>query len=678
MAIGAIIWWWKGRKPKSPPDTLGIELQTLPRDRSQNTSDVGDSRRSNDADDLAVSIEQSLYRAGYWSMAAFITHCLLLLGITTLTLSIYLITLTKANAEKTNPKSINSLPLLTATCDSQSLRSYGILCRVLLAVVGGLAIGSSNYLQQICTSPTFSDIKREIFAGRDVKFGSNMPGALLQPQRYASLIVFWAILASTTVPIQLALDATIGSAFLPVATNHVGIRASDVKHQTALRVAFNTRDLGSGYTELQWELINSTWDLVSSDRCRELYNIPSYALQNIDRVPQNVVVVMEDGGFDLQQSSAYSEYGYLEVDFKKLFRWPSDPFVQSCYVEFTPTVCHLTIRWLPCLVFSLAIVIKAIVSEFALWFHPHFRFRAFNCLGDVLWLSAKHPELASKLPRMRHLRITGRRKVSWYQSLTTMDYSVIVLWWACILRLIWLGLDGMYLNPTGVNFKPTTSISLPFNSAVLVANVPKVWVAVAYFVWNNQISRFSMEMEWRSYYLHRRRPRVSYDIDEPGVETTSWLQLPFSLSTLLIVLSMALHWVVSHAISEEEVIRNGINVQLSAGASIITALFSGLLVSAVTILYFIPIVTWMPLMGGSVRVVLYFASRLEPMLPAGGIAWGDISSQSVFLAGFGDSPKEMHHDIVYPSVIDTRVDVYESIPGYGPNVQTLGSEVYLS
>jgi len=82
-------------------------------------------------------------------------------------------------------------------------------------------------------------------------------------------------------------------------------------------------------------------------------------------------------------------------------------------------------------------------------------------------------------------------------------------------------------------------------------------------------------------------------------------------------------------------------------------------------------------MGGSLPVVLYFASCLETPLPPGGIAWGDISSESVFIAGFGDSPKEMHHDVVCPSVSDTPSDVYESIPGYGPNLQT-GGEVYLS
>jgi len=267
-----------------------------------------------------------------------------------------------------------------------------------------------------------------------VIFGSNRPRALLQRRRNASLVVFWAILAFTTVPIQLALEPTIGRRQCIHPCPNEFCRNPFLK--SALRVSFKSRDLGTGCTELQWGLINSTWDLVSSDRCRELYNTPSYSLPNIDRFPQNVIVVLEDNGFDLQQSNIYDEYGVSEVDFKNMYQWPHDSVVRSCYVDFTPTVCHLIVRWLSYLVFSLAIVIKAIVSQFALWFHPHFRFRAFNCLvGDVLWLSAKHPELASKLPRIGQLRISGRRKVSWYQSLTTMDYSVIVLWWECILRL---------------------------------------------------------------------------------------------------------------------------------------------------------------------------------------------------------------------------------------------------
>ena len=133
-------------------------------------------------------------------------------------------------------------------------------------------------------------------------------------------------------------------------------------------------------------------------------------------------------------------------------------------------------------------------------------------------------------------------------------YSVIVLWRA------W-GLDGMTVKSTGVNFKPTTGVPLPFNSGILLPNVPKVWVAVAYFVGNKQIYR-----KWNPPTSSQTTRIVRH-----GRAGSRDLQLQFSLSTLLIVVSMFLHWVVSHAISEEEVIRSGITVQFSAGASMITA-----------------------------------------------------------------------------------------------------------
>jgi hypothetical protein len=168
-----------------------------------------------------------------------------------------------------------------------------------------------------------------------------------------------------------------------------------------------------------------------------------------------------------------------------------------------------------------------------------------------------------------------------------------------------------------------------------------------------------MEREWRSYYQHRRRPRVSYDTNDPAVQTTSWLQLPFSFSTILILLSMALHWVVSHAITVEEQIsqRESYELKFSAGASMMMGITSGLLVSGITALYFIPIQTWMPLMSGSLRVVLYFTCHLKSGLPRDGISWGDISTESVFRAGFGSSTEPMHSHIVYPSVIDSRPDI---------------------
>jgi hypothetical protein len=191
--------------------------------------------------------------------------------------------MTKTSAKRTNLESINSLPLFTATCSSQSLRFYGILCQVLLsAVAGGLAIGSSNHLQQVCTSPTFSDVKRKISLA---EIGNLVQICQVRYFDVSDTPVFWAVLAFTTVPMQLALDATIGNAYLPIPANFVGICASDFKHQSALRVPFKSRDMVLGSTELQWVLINSTSDAVSSNRCREPYGVSPYPLQNIDRVP---------------------------------------------------------------------------------------------------------------------------------------------------------------------------------------------------------------------------------------------------------------------------------------------------------------------------------------------------------------------------------------------------------
>ena len=100
-------------------------------------------------------------------------------------------------------------------------------------------------------------------------------------------------------------------------------------------------------------------------------------------------------------------------------------------------------------------------------------------------------------------------------------------------------------------------------------------------------------------------------------------------------------------------IKSGINLHLSPGASIITALSSGSLVSRVTYC-----ISYPSQHGCSWEVLCASFCILPPVwkplcpMEESVIACGDISSESVFVVGFGDSPKEMHDDIVCPSITD--------------------------
>ena len=302
---------------------------------------------------------------------------------------------------------------------------------------------------------------------------------------------------------------------------------------------------------------------MSAAQCQDIsFNEPR--LKNTTTL--NVIVVMTDVSFqwstlgraaiagDSDLTIRYTELDWNPIQYRHR-RWE----IEYCYAEVRPVVAQFTIRWLPMMVVGVAIVVKGISSRLALRILPHFQQRVFNSLGDMLWLSAEHPELASFTPLRSELQIIGRRKIKWYQQWGPVDHATFVFWWACILRMIWLGSQGMaYLGTDLSVFSgaqcASSGIVTHNLGMMMLANIPKVWVAVSYFVWNNQISRMWMEREWGSYFQKRRRPRVTYETHDRGTWVTYWLQIPFSISTILFLIGVALNWVASNALKIVELV----------------------------------------------------------------------------------------------------------------------------
>jgi len=168
-----------------------------------------------------------------------------------------------------------------------------------------------------------------------------------------------------------------------------------------------------------------------------------------------------------------------------------------------------------------------------------------------------------------------------------------------------------------------------------------------------------MEGEWRSFYRNAQKPRISYGKakGEVGVRETRWLQLPYTLSFVLIVLNTVLHWLVSQTLFVVEILGTAQDptpnyyLNFSPLAIFITGAVATLLVLGMTIYYFIPIRTWMPLMAGSGRVVFESCVKLEPTLPVAGIMWGDISTRTSRLAGFGEIALDLIPGAKYPGEI---------------------------
>jgi len=80
-----------------------------------------------------------------------------------------------------------------------------------------------------------------------------------------------------------------------------------------------------------------------------------------------------------------------------------------------------------------------------------------------------------------------------------------------------------------------------------------------------------------------------------------------------------------------------------------------ILVLGMTLYYFIPVKTYLPLMAGSTRVVFDSCFKLPPNIPRTGIGWGDISMGNERYAGFGGVVGRMVHGVKYPGDINLEL-----------------------
>jgi hypothetical protein len=143
--------------------------------------------------------------AGYVSSTFLITGFLAVVALITSVCAV--IVFLKTRHAPGSLLSNQSIPIFTGTCNSD-IRVYTILGNLAINSVGTIILASSNYLQQICSSPSFEHIEKSIKAGKDLKFGRNSPTAVLrQPW---PLICLWIFLVLTSVPLHYCLTESWG------------------------------------------------------------------------------------------------------------------------------------------------------------------------------------------------------------------------------------------------------------------------------------------------------------------------------------------------------------------------------------------------------------------------------------------------------------------------------------
>jgi len=559
-----------------------------------------------------------------------------------------------------------SFVLASGECSYIGRLSDGLV--LVVNIIGGVCLGISSYMQQLCTSPTNEDISTEMKVKGDVNFGGNSVWSLFRRWRKGTVIcLLWGFLVVTSLPAHLLLNGSIG-----IAPTWLSLQVSVVYQNMTSQYIVGDQ---------------LTWTNISTSQCKNtLFQMAEADYHNSD-ISKLTVVVNPSPGFE----STLELLGYNITELSSPPTWNTsessllvDGIVTAqnvqilyCLADTITEECGVVVRWLPLVIFSSAITVKAIVTCLAIHLLPHFKKRLYNNLGDFIYFAVLNPEskipneslVSKRKPSKSYMPANGieiratRRHKPWAWFLGISDWVVYFLLicgvagaWVLVGYYLWMagsgytftwtetdfGLNGvgaavisMDWNPDGSNMLTSTDIFC----AVIMANIPQICISIAYLLFNNQISRLWLEREWRSFYLKRKLPRTGVE-SGPGTRSSRWLQLPYMLSGLLIAVSICLHWLASQAVflvESYQVAFQGMTIILYVMPlpAIVLACVWTALVLTITIIYFLPQRSPMPVMCGSARVVLASCYSLVE-LPEDGIMWGDItiSGSSKRKAGF--------------------------------------------
>jgi hypothetical protein len=668
------------------------------------SSDTIHARDATDMDSATItSVRYGLH--SYQSTSYLIIYSLCLITALLLILTIATIGASIASPNKTIFAITGIMPSVTfASGDCDQLKYANYALHLLINCLGTGIVACSNYLQQstsshvsniVCTSPTFEDIKNEMLHYGDVSFGSNSPRALFR-RGHKTMILIWTLLILTSLPIHLFLNGVTG----------YSIRAYPVTGRVL--VANITADPTTFQKESQWkpgriQRMDCAQYLVNAENWVTAFdNLTIVVDTAADEFPYNLTEKYQgfvenwDKGFieeDGPPSANEIDRCYINAripDCTITVRW--FPLAATTIALIIKTVTAIlavrkTYHFKHRLYNSLGDIIAVATRHREELGMPgeclankgEYKkqgLRALYTVGDVRTI----PKRAAPIRRR------------WIRYLGFLDWTVWLFWVGSVVA-VWL-LMFMSLVPVRRRFldengSEYTNIFTLFSIAgfgkvslafllsnnhggqaldgeqplglplqIAMANAPQLWLSLGYFLWNNQVTRIWGEHEWRSYAGRRKIPRVSYGADSPGVRNTRWLQLPYVLSATLMSISTVMHWVVSQALFVVEVedlsnARNATAELIFAICYSPTAIFAiGVmamaLIAFITIYYFIPFRSWMPVMAGSARVVFASCTALPKHLPAAGIMWGDVSDEWGRLAGFGESANALQMGEIYP------------------------------
>jgi hypothetical protein len=557
-----------------------------------------------------------------------------------------------------------SIPLYTG--GELAVRAWYTVSHLILNVIGSVIVAMSFYLQQLCAAPSYQVIRTAVRSdGGDVPFGSPVPTIVSLFRRFrrsVPLIGVWALLLTTSLVMHLCLNGVVGFQY-HIPTLYLSIVSVNDFNPKFFTLANYTN---STATECQTDL-------------RTIIGAFNVDLVNFTLVVDDTAPVELLDYFGTITESAPNG---TQLN-------PNWEYIRYCFANKTPAICTLTARWAPLAVFTGVLILKSIVVLISLTYMSHFRQPLYTTIGELLQLVIHNTD-ARTVPATEALQdgplicplsktkptVRGVvRKLVWWRLMLKSD-------WVCYgFQLFSFGWGMFALYESTIAYLPIYSTHDIFNifiaqgfgtperplwayhlgstgdtiasseltALVFLANSVQLWLAIGVFCANNHFTRIWLEGDWRKYYMRKRNPRVSRDmVSDPSESGTKKPRkvapLPYWITISQLILGATAHWLLSEAFFVVEAFYKPPGSTLSIiqfyvthspGVIALDVLLFFTFIFFVTVHMFIPRWREMPIMNGSVRVVLASAARLT-RFGKEGIEWGTVDEGGhVKEAGFG-------------------------------------------
>ena len=563
-----------------------------------------------------------------------------------------------------------SFALFTGEC--HRLFGWNIGIHFVVNILGSVIFGISAYVQQLCTTPNYHDIHDGIRPDSgDVQFGSILPFELLRRHKKKRFVV-WLLLIITSLPIHFVLNSAFGYLYQV--------------HQLSASVV-NLENVDA----LPYSV--ASWTNITGSDCRDFCNQVFGGNPDVLNI---TLVVNNTGSLNVFDYFTYSTPNGSWVTNENL------QYIEYCFENRITAQCSITLRWAPLLIFSGSLSVKVAVILLSLRHLSHLNEPLYNSIGDLLDLANSNsiilPTSECLLDKKSTSRKTcreqtpsgvraQRRKIRYFRLMGISEH-IFYLFQLFSLSWVWVAIYSSTVSYLpiysahsiftvllqagfGTPFRVLWELPILFGALdswqltflVFIANSPQLWFSIWVFLVNNHIVRIWLETDWRSYYLRLKRPRISRDTNnsEPGVRKPRVLQLPYFVTFGTMSFAAVGHWLISESFFVVETTGlYGAQQQLrfhlthSPGPIAIGALLFSIVLLCLIINLFVGRWTWMPIMNGSVRVVLASCLRLKGF-PAGGIAWGDVSDSQERMAGFAGIVGPLLKGAIYPEILANAV-----------------------